>query len=65
MHHLPNVPKKIDGTTMDGAKDLELVIQVYNIILFIIEYSLNYSEITGTLWFYLTDEATNFNENRY
>ena len=27
----------------------------------LIEYSLNYSETTGSLWFYSKDEATNFN----
>ena len=30
---------------------------MYNLI----EYSWNYSEITGSLWFYSKDEATNFN----
>ena len=30
---------------------------VYNLI----EYSSNYSETTGSLWFYSKDEATNFN----
>ena len=30
---------------------------MYNLI----EYSLNYSETTGTLWLYSNDEATNFN----
>ena len=30
---------------------------MYNLI----EYSSNYSETTGTLWFYSKDEATNFN----
>ena len=28
-----------------------------------IEYSSNYSETTGSLWFYSKDEATNFNAN--
>ena len=28
-----------------------------------IEYSSNYSETTGILWFYSKDEATNFNAN--
>ena len=28
-----------------------------------IECSLNYSETTGTLWFYSKDEATSFNNN--
>ena len=30
---------------------------MYNLI----EYSSNYSEITGSLWFYSKDETTNFN----
>ena len=29
---------------------------IYNLI----EYSSNYSETTGSLWFYSKDEATNF-----
>ena len=29
----------------------------------LIEYSSNYSETTGSLWFYSEDEATNFNAN--
>ena len=28
-----------------------------------IEYSSDYSETTGSLWFYSKDEATNFNAN--
>ena len=28
----------------------------------LIEYSSNYSETTGSLWFYSKDEANNFNE---
>ena len=28
-----------------------------------IEYSSNYSETTGSLWFYSKDEATSFNAN--
>ena len=32
---------------------------MYNLI----EYSSNYSETTGNLWFYSKDEATNFNHN--
>ena len=30
---------------------------MYNVI----EYSSNYSEITGSFWFYSKDKATNFN----
>ena len=48
---------KIDGTTTDGAEELDLFMPVYNLI----EYSSSYSEITGSLWFYSKDEATNFN----
>ena len=32
---------------------------MYNLL----EYSLNYSDTTGSLWFYSKDEATNFNSN--
>ena len=27
------------------------------------EYSSNYSEVTGSLWFYSKDESTKFNNN--
>ena len=47
----------IDGTTIDDAEDLDLVIPMYNLI----EYSSNYSETTESLWFYSKDEGTNFN----
>ena len=32
---------------------------MYNLI----EYSSNYSETTGSLWFYSKDEATNFDDD--
>ena len=47
----------IDGTTIDDAEDLDLVMSMYSLI----EYSSNYSETTGSLWFYSKDEAINFN----
>ena len=50
---------KIDGTTMDDAEDLELVMPIYCLK----EYSSNYSDATGSLWFYSKDEATIFNAN--
>ena len=50
---------KIDGRSIDGAEDLDLVISMYNLI----EYSSNYSETTGSLWFYSKDEETNFDAN--
>ena len=48
---------KIDGTTIDYAEDLQLVMLMYNLL----KYSSNYSNITGSLWFCLKDEATIFN----
>ena len=44
-------------TTIDDAEDLDLVTPMYNMI----EYSSNCFEITGCLWFYSKDEATNLN----
>ena len=55
MHHLLKVSQKIDKTTTDNAKDLDLVMPMYSVI----EYSSNYSK-TKILWFYSTDEATTF-----
>ena len=49
--------KKIDGTTIDDAENLDLVIPMYNLI----EYSSSYSETTGSLWFYSKYEVINFN----
>ena len=49
----------IDGTTIDDAEDLDLVIPMYDLI----EYSSNYSETTGSLWFYSKDKATDFYKN--
>ena len=37
--------------------NLELVMPMYNIT----EYRSNYSKTTGSLWFYLKNEITNFN----
>ena len=50
---------KIDETTIDDAENLNLFMLMYSLI----EYSSNYSETTGSLWFYSKDEATNFNAN--
>ena len=48
---------KIGSTTIDDAKDSDLVMPIYNLI----EYSSNYSETTGSFWLYSKDEANNFN----
>ena len=58
MHHLLNV-WYIDRITIEGAEDLDFVMPMYNLI----EYSSIYSETRGHLWFYLKDEATNFNRD--
>ena len=50
---------KNDGTTIDIAEDLDLVISMYNLL----EYSSNYPDTTGSLLFYSKDEATNFNDD--
>ena len=47
----------IDGTIINDAQDVDLDMPMYNLI----EYSSNYSEIAGSLWFYSKDKATNFN----
>ena len=39
---------KIDGTTIDDAEDLDLVMPIYNLL----EYSSNYSDTKGSLWFF-------------
>ena len=49
---------KIDGTTIDDAAYLDLVMPMHNLI----EYSSNYSE-TESLWFYSKHEETNFDAN--
>ena len=37
--------------------DLDLVMPMHNLI----EYIFNYSDTTGSLWFYFKDETSNFN----
>ena len=46
---------KIYETTKDDAENLDLFMPMYNLI----EYSSNYFETIGSLWFYSKDEATN------
>ena len=46
-----------DRATIDEAEDLDLVMSLNDLW----EYSLNYSDRTGKVWFYSKDEATNFN----
>ena len=48
---------KIEGTTMDDAGDLDLVMAIYNLLV----YNSNDSKTKNSLWFYSKDEAANFN----
>ena len=42
---------KFDWITINDAEDLDLVMSMHNLI----KYSSNYSETTGSLWFYAKD----------
>ena len=46
---------KINRRTIDDAEDLDLVMSMYNQLV----YNSDYSEITVSLWFYSNDETTN------
>ena len=50
---------KVDGTAIVNGKDLDLVMPMYNLL----EYSSNYSDTTGSLWFYSQDELNFFNNH--
>ena len=47
---------KSDGTIVDDAEDLDLVMSMFDLF----EYSSSYSDTTCSLWFCFKDEATNF-----
>ena len=51
--------QKIDGTKLDDAEVLDLVMPMYNLI----EYSSNYCETTVSLWFYSNNEVNDFHNN--
>ena len=46
---------EINNTQVDNAKDLDVVMLMYNLI----EYSDNYSKTLGSLWQYYRDEQHN------
>ena len=52
---------KINGVLIENAEDLDIVIPMYNLI----EYSKNYSKITGSLWNYYRDKPNNPPANDY
>ena len=43
---------KINNTHIDNAKDIDIVMPIYNLI----GYSGNYSKISGSLWYYYRDK---------
>ena len=47
-----NYISKINGVKIDNAKDLDVVMPMYNLL----EYSKNYKKTTGSLWNYYRDE---------
>ena len=47
-----NCISEINNTQIDNAKDIDIVMPMYNLI----EYSDNYAKTTGSLWQYFRDE---------
>ena len=50
---------EINNTQVGNAKDLDVVMSMYNLMYNLIEYSNNYSKTSGSLWQYCTDEPDN------
>ena len=50
-----NFISEITNTQIDSAKDIEIVMLMYNLI----EYSDNYSKTSGSFWKYYRDEPNN------
>ena len=49
---------KIDGTKIDETENIDLVMLMYDLF----EYRLNYSNTAGSIQFYFKDDAANFNK---
>ena len=54
-----NCISKINNTQIDNAKDIDIVMPMYNLI----EYSDNYAKTTGSLWQYCKDIPARNNNN--
>ena len=54
-----NCITKINGTKIDNAEDLNVVMPMYNLL----EYSKNYRKTTGSLWNYYRDEPNSSTDN--
>ena len=49
-----NCISKINGVQIDNAKNLDVVMSIYNLL----EYSKNYRKTTGSLWNYYRDKTS-------
>ena len=54
-----NCMSEISNTQVDNAKDIDIVMPMYNLI----EYSDNYTKTTGSLWQYCKDMPVRNNNN--
>ena len=54
-----NCISETNNTQVDNAKDIDIVMPMYNLI----EYSDNYAKTTGTLWQYFRDEPNDNKED--
>ena len=52
---------QINNTKVDNAKDLDVVMRIYNLV----EYSNNYSETSGSLWQYSRCESHDTTRTNY
>ena len=55
-----NCISKINNTQIDNAKDIDIVMPMYNLI----EYTDNYAKTTGSLWRYCKDIPAKNNNNQ-
>ena len=58
---LINCTAKINNILIDNAEDLDVVIPMYNLL----GYSVNYRKTTGSFWNYYRDEPNDFSANNY
>ena len=58
---LINCTAKINNILIDNAEDLDVVIAMYNLL----GYSVNYRKTTGSFWNYYRDEPNDFSANNY
>ena len=54
-----NCISEINNTQIDNAKDIDIVMPMYNLI----EYSDNYAKTSGSLWQYFRDEPDDNNKD--